>query len=237
MIGRLQPSRILGQLGPVSLAAAMFGCSSQAGQVREISATQASGAKPVPVEEPKAADAEFPTSAGYDSGWRVAQAFGQSIELPVPDAASWAVQEGGRWWHIRHAASSSQLLIRTWRAPRSSSPQACEHQARLWRPELPEVPIERAILRDRLNAPKGFHTELSVGVTSQRGRSVVEGVALAFGSRPGRCLAMVYTTRAEGPAAEAMVAERLAAIADNSFANARELSIDDRARVPDHRLP
>jgi hypothetical protein len=47
---------------------------------------------------------------------------------------------------------------------------------------------------------------------------------------------MVYTTKGEGPAAEAAVGARLGIIAGNVFARARELSIDDRA-PPAGRLP
>jgi hypothetical protein len=225
--------RLLG----VSMALSIVGCSTQAGQLRDTSATRASRAEPTPTASSQSPDTGAAISTRYDAGWKSVQAMGQSVELPVPDADTWTVEEGGRWWHIRHAPSASELLIRTWRAPRSSSPQTCEHQARLWRPQLPQVLDDHAIVRDRLRAPIGFRTQLSVGVESRRGQSMVAGVALAFGSRPGRCLAMVYMTKGEGPAAESIVAERLAIITSNAFARARELSIDDRARPAGQRLP
>lgn len=198
------------------------------------SAPEQTASRPAAPEQPAE---PVPATADLGGEWNVVEALGQSVELPIPAADSWTVDESSRWWHVRHTSSNSELLVRTWPAPRSASPRSCEQQARLWRPELPEISDESTVATNRLDAPEGYLTELRVGVDAEPAARGVTGHALAFGSRPGRCLAMAYTTSAHGPSAQAIVAARLATITSDGFAKVHEISIDDRARAVRQRGP
>jgi hypothetical protein len=130
----------------------------------------------------------------------------------------------------RHAATRSELVARTWRAARLVNKDDCERQARLWRPEIPDVPPDSVLETRRIDAPPGFTTELRVGAAPLALTREIRGYALAFGTMVGRCYALVYTTIDGGAGAEASVGRRLAVVADEIVPQVRFLSIEERVR-------
>jgi hypothetical protein len=110
------------------------------------------------------------------------------------------------------------------------SPSDCEAQVRLWRPTLPPIIEETLILERRLAAPRGYVTELHVGVRNSGGD--VEGFIMAFGAAAGRCLCVLFVTRASGPEAERVLGARLSLLVDGTFSRIAERTIDDRVEVP-----
>jgi hypothetical protein len=81
----------------------------------------------------------------------------------------------------------------------------------------------------QIEAPPGYATELTVGVRPT-GEAELEGFAIAFGAAVGRCLALIYTTRAAGGGAEALVGHRLQMVVDGTIAGLASSTVDDRAR-------
>ncbi|MEO7038321.1 MAG: hypothetical protein ABI548_30405 [Polyangiaceae bacterium] len=149
------------------------------------------------------------------------------IELRLPSKPDWQVTDGPTWLVARHASTSSELALRTWRAERLVRRSDCVAQARLARASIPEVHDEAVVERRPFGSPADFDTELVVGVepTAQG----ISGYALAIGASVGRCYAAVFTTRVDGSGAEQEVATRLGVAVDRIFASVRLRSVDDRA--------
>lgn len=165
------------------------------------------------------------------SEWGAIVSVRQSLELSLPERKSWRVNDVATPWLVaQHEPTRSELVARTWRAPRRVKRDECEKQARLWRPGIPAAPAESVMETRQIDAPEGFHSELTVGVepTGQPGH--LRGFAMAFGATVGRCYALVYTTHAFGPRAEAAIGRRLALVADHIVPRARFRSIDQRVR-------
>lgn len=152
-----------------------------------------------------------------------------SLDVPLPERGAWRVDDSSSAWLVaRHAASASELLVRTWTASRLARPSDCEQQVRLWRPDLPVPGADTQVDRQVLDVPSGYRTDLVVAV--QPRKPGIEGVALAFGAAVGRCYALVYTTSAVGPGAESAVGRRLAIVVDGIVRRVRVLTIEDRIR-------
>ncbi len=150
-----------------------------------------------------------------------------SLSVPLPERSAWRVDDASTPWFVaRHAPSDSQLLARTWAAPRLVRPSECEQQARLWRPDLPAPSPDTEVDRRVLHVPDGFQTDLIVAV--QAGKTGIEGFVLGFGAAIGRCYAVVYTTSAQGRDAQGAVGRRLAIAVDGVVARIGLLSIEDR---------
>jgi hypothetical protein len=149
------------------------------------------------------------------------------VELMLPEKASWRVTDGPNWLEAEHATSSSKLAVRTWRADRLVRRAECATQARLARTSIPIVRDESVIDQRAFAAPRGFDSELVVGVEpSKRG---VTGYALVFGASVGYCYAAVFTTTAEGNGADQDVAARLGIAVDRVLSSVRTRSVEDRA--------
>jgi len=157
------------------------------------------------------------------------------LRLPLPDIRGWRIEDAREpWLTATHAASSTALLVRTWRADDRASRAACEAQARLWR-DLPGGSATPLVEQRRIDVPPGFDTVVEIGVSeakqpgqpasdpraSRPAPAEVSGFAVAFGGRARRCFAYVVTTRAAGPGAERQVAARLAAMVEVSLAGLR----------------
>ncbi|MBN1612522.1 MAG: hypothetical protein JW940_38180 [Polyangiaceae bacterium] len=161
-------------------------------------------------------------------GWEIVVAQGMGLALPLPDAAGWVPQTAGRWWRARHASTTSELLVRTWSAPRSSTSQTCERQARLWKPDLPTPSSEGVLEQQRLDTPPGYVTAVTVSTGPGSGPSILVGHVAAFGAAAGECLAVVYGTRASGPSADVTVGARLAAFVARVLPAMQRRTVDDR---------
>lgn len=176
---------------------------------------------PAPPSPPSAAPPPPPASAlgGGQLGEYRSERF--DLLLPLPDARGFRVEDGqGPWLVATHAASSTSLLVRTWREDGRASRAACEARARLWR-DLPRLDPSLTIVERRVDVPEGFDTVLQIGVVEAAPGAPIEGVALAFGGSGRRCFAFVAETRAQGASAERLVAERLAAVVEISLGGLR----------------
>ena len=171
-----------------------------------------------------AAAASFPDGA---SGRLRSRDLDFPIELRLPSKSAWQISDGPTWLVARHAASSSELALRTWRAERLVRRTECVAQARLARGSIPEVHDEAVVDRRAFGTPADFDTELVVGV--EPGAQGISGYAIAIGASVGRCYAAVFTTRVNGSGAEQEVAARLGVAVDRIFASVRLRSVDDRA--------
>ena len=168
-----------------------------------------------------------PGASFSDRGWEtlVSQRF--LVALPLPDAAEWRVDDrSGRWLAAAHIPSKSMLWVRAWREGSVVSHGACEDEARRYRPDL--LGRDASVLGDRrsLGAPAGFDTELAFSVS--RNKDALGAVAAAFGARVRQCLVLIYATRADGPDAEELVADRVGFIVDRVFSRVETRTIDDR---------
>jgi hypothetical protein len=149
------------------------------------------------------------------------------LVVPLPVRAGWRIDDDvDRWFLARHAATGSELRLRTWLAPRQVRAEECQAQARLWRPSIPAIQ-EESVVRRRLRAPEEFFGEVVVGV--EPGGDGLEGHALAFGASVGRCYAAVFTTRASGPGSEEALGRRLVLIVEGVLARVRLRGVEDRA--------
>ncbi|WP_433928621.1 hypothetical protein AB3662_34835 [Sorangium cellulosum] len=143
------------------------------------------------------------------------------LRLPLPDARGFRVEDGeGPWLVATHAASSTSLLVRTWREDGRASRAACEARARLWR-DLPRPDRSLTAVERRIDVPEGFDTVVEIGVADAPPGAPIEGFAVAFGGYGRRCFAFIAETRAAGPSAERLVAERLAAVVEISLGGLR----------------
>ncbi|MEY4544885.1 MAG: hypothetical protein RL685_1080 [Pseudomonadota bacterium] len=174
--------------------------------------------------------------SGLQSGLRIVEAEGQGLEFPLPDAAGWRLDKREQHsWVARHLRSSSQLVVRAWRAEDIARPEDCERQARLWRKELPRLtPGEQIEQSERLLGGL-YRGRVTIGVRSaQREPGRLLGHVLAFGSDARSCLLIAFATTAAGAAAHSVIAERLAIVEGTVFQRLRRLDIEGRITTP-HR--
>jgi hypothetical protein len=149
------------------------------------------------------------------------------VALPLPDARQWRVDDtSGRWLAAAHLPSKSMLWVRAWREGSVVNHAACEAAARSYRPDLLGHDESALVDRRPLDVPEGFDTE--VGFSVSRNKGALGAVAAAFGAHVRQCLVMIYATRADGPDAEQVVADRVGFIVDRVFARVESRKIDDR---------
>ena len=180
---------------------------------------------PAPAPAP-AAPAQPADLGGGELGAYTSRRF--DLKLPLPDGRGWRVKDGPAPWLVAtHAASSTALLVRTWRDDGRANRGSCEARARLWR-DLPRREDAASIERRALDVPAGFDTVVEIGVSDPprrasgqpagAGNAPIAGFAVAFGGWARRCFAFVATTQATGPGAARLVAARLAAVVEVSLA-------------------
>ncbi len=139
-----------------------------------------------------------------------------NLAVPIPDGASFRVDDRTeRWLVATHEATSSLLLVRTWREDAVVNRARCEERARTWR-DLPVRASSRLLEARRVPVPADHDTvaEVRLGL----GRSPAEGFVLAFGGWAKRCFAYVFVTRDADPR---VVTARLATLMDGSLARIR----------------
>ena len=173
-----------------------------------------------------------PVASGLDAGFRSVEARGQGLELLLPDADGWRHDpRDTRAWVATHAATRSRLLARVWRADRIVRAADCERELRELRPDLPTLEPEERIEQRRLRVAGDFSAELTTGAVHANA-SELTGHGLSFGSDGRECLALVFTTQAEGDAAARQVGERLGIVSRTIFERVRRLDIMGRVVVP-----
>jgi hypothetical protein len=138
--------------------------------------------------------------------------------------------KSGRWLAAAHLPSKSMLWVRAWHEGSVVNHAACEAVARGYRPDL--LGRDASALADRrpLGVPVGFDTELALAVS--RNKDAMGAVVAVFGARVRQCLVLIYATRADGPSAEELIADRVSAIVDGVFSHVETRTIDDRVAPP-----
>jgi len=163
-----------------------------------------------------------------DADWGVFGSRRFSLAVAVPMRSVWQKSETVDWFVLRHQASESELLLRTWRASRLTRVQDCEAQARTLLPALPLLDETNAVEQTRIDTPSGYVTELGVAVeAAERGR--FRGYVLVFGAAVGHCFAGVFSTLADG---EVELSERLELVAHGVFSRVRVGTVEDRVPEP-----
>jgi len=172
-----------------------------------------------------------PVRGGFDRDWAERTLARVPLRLALPDARGWHASVSGTFTVLVHAGSHSSLALRVTRAPRLVRPEACESEARLARPSLPELDASNVVEQRRLAAPLGFDTRLRVAVEPGKdGR--VHGVALAIGAATGRCYVAAFETEDAGPRAAEDVADRLAIVVSGVFETLHVPDAEERATPP-----
>lgn len=189
--------------------------------------------KPEPPPPPPPPPAVQSRVAIADKDWGSVSSARFSVTVSLPERKDWQIEDVREpWWTARHAGSSSELAVKTWRTSRLSRREDCQKQVALWRPKAPNPEAAPATVVDRraLESPAGYQTELVIGVRKSAQPGEIEGYALAVGHTLGQCYAALYTTRASGGNAEATVGERLALFGDAVLPRIQRTGIEDRVR-------
>ncbi|HTV22231.1 MAG TPA: hypothetical protein VMG12_26265 [Polyangiaceae bacterium] len=166
------------------------------------------------------------------AGFRSIPAKGQGLELDLPDADNWRRDaRDARSFLAVHAATRSRLLVRAWSSDRIVHADDCERELRQLRPGLPALSTEQR-LEERSLRVAGDHASLLVAGVASSPAGELAGYALLFGSNGRHCVALIYSTAAQGAAAPRVIGERLAAMTRVTFERVRSVGIDGRVRVP-----
>ncbi|MDC3952990.1 hypothetical protein KEG38_04000 [Polyangium jinanense] len=197
---------------PFALALALLcGCGSapspQTNPPRPLPSAGSAAPKPAPDAIAAASSFTTFTSARFD------------LSLPLPDGSAFRVDDRTeRWLVARHEATSSVLLVRTWREDEVGSRARCEARARTWR-DLPSRDGRRLVSASHIAVPPDHDTlvEVLLGPHSTNGEPT-DGFVLAFGGWAKKCFAYVFATR---DANERVVMERLAVMVDGSLRRMR----------------
>jgi hypothetical protein len=193
-----------------------------------VAALTACAAQPPPPTAPPAPVPPAETGIAFsEHGWETVVSPRFFVAFPIPDAREWSIDDkSGRWLAAAHLPTKSMLWVRSWREGSVVGHRACEAVARSYRPDL--FGRDETVLVDRrpLGAPAGFDTE--VGFTVSRSKGALGAVAAAMGARVRQCLVIVYATRADGPDADQVVADRIGFVVDRVFARLESRNIDDR---------
>jgi hypothetical protein len=193
-----------------------------------------------PPARPAVPPAALPRAAarapgGFEPGFEILSSAAQGVRFPLPAASRWSIRDGGSGGLIAtHAATSSRLVIRAFRDASPYHGASCEAQARAADRTIPLLGAERVEQR-RLRLERDYELALDVAVAPDPDAVVqhaLRGYALAFGGDGRRCLSVVFSTRASGVRADAVVAERLGLIVESTFARMRLRSIDERVLAP-----
>lgn len=170
---------------------------------------------------PAVTAAPLPEGLG-DGAWGefVSKRFG--VRVPLPEGRGWRIDDHvENWLSATHGRTGSVLLVRAWREDKIINRAGCEEKARLWR-KLPERAGVELMERKAVNVPPDFDTVVEVGVVPSKGQGKgapgrIDAFAMAFGGRAHRCFTYVFTTSAEGQAAEQIVGERLGTMVEGSL--------------------
>jgi hypothetical protein len=201
---------------------AAFGCAGQ-------SATPSAPAPPAASSNRAPAEARSPELRAQlrDDHWERVRLARHALTLELPDASGWREGDSGEWARLEHARSHSRLELNLTRAERLVRPEDCEARARLAHPELPRPAEGEALDRQRLDAPRGFLTYVTLSV-NEAGNSLIEGHVTAFGAAVGRCFAFHFVTRVAGAGGESEVARRLGVVVERALPSLTLSAVDDR---------
>lgn len=151
------------------------------------------------------------------------------LALPLPDGKGFAIDDRSTPWLVaRHEASRSTLLVRRWRELEVMTRERCEEVARNGR-ALPTLDAAEILEVRSLAVPPDHDTEATVALFRPPPRppattAPLYGMVLAFGAWSRQCFAYAFVTEHDGTGAEAIVAERLVRMVDQSLGHIRARS-------------
>jgi hypothetical protein len=170
---------------------------------------------PVVPTQPKPS-ATVPDEGGVkDPGVFVSKRYGMKLRLP--NSSGWKINDSkSRWLVASNEGEGSNLLVRLWRGENRMTRDKCEEIARGFR-KLPVREGAEIVSEQLVDVPPGFDTRADVGLMTDS-KGGLYGFILGFGGLGRKCFAYVYVTRAEGPGADTVVANRLAETMEGSLA-------------------
>jgi hypothetical protein len=149
------------------------------------------------------------------TGVFVSKRFG--MKLSLPGGSVWKIDDTRASWLVaKRADDDSTLLVKLWRDENRMTPDKCEERARASR-ALPSREGADVLEQRTLDVPPGLGTHADVALVADPSGKGLYGMILAFGGWSRRCFAYVYVTHAEGPGADAVVGDRLAAMTETSL--------------------
>ncbi len=185
---------------------------------------------PTPPSAPKPLEAPVP-----DTGTFVSKRFGMRLKLP--NGPDWKIDDTTAHWLVaKHRTDGSTLLVRLWRDENRMTGEKCEARARSMR-ALPSRDGAEILETRPIRALPGLDGAADVAVVADPSGRGLFGMILAFGGWQRRCFAYVYVTRAEGPGADVVVGDRLAAMTEASLGTLRFESDLDVVLERDAPLP
>jgi hypothetical protein len=166
-----------------------------------------------PPRSPAAHAPPAPLKALVDDRWGRFRShrFGRSV--PLPDGTRWKIDDHSSSWLVaQHPDTDTTFRARVWLEPKPMSHAACEANARRLAPDLPLI-AGQGTIDDHLivDTPAvGFETRIVVGLHDTNAASdSVGGHVLAFGAAGRKCVAIAFTTNAQGPRGSAVLGARL----------------------------
>ena len=150
----------------------------------------------------------------------------QAVTLPLPDSSRWRGETFGSWSVLLHDATRSTLYVKQWPAARLVRAGECLTQARFGQRAMIILRDEEIVDRREVMIPPGVDGDVVVGVRDVGAE--LHGYAEMSAAGIGRCLVVTFHTVAQGRGREEEVAQRLATIADNVFAQVRPQVVEDR---------
>jgi hypothetical protein len=196
-------------------------------------ATVACSAAPPKEVAPAAKPVATPAASNPQSRWGVVELASLPGTVTLYDPGRWRPAAGETFSTLEHPPSRSRLALRTWRAAPDVRPAQCEAEARLVRPDLPQVDQESILDSRRIDAPREFHGTLVVGVEPMRDGST-HGFALAVSATVGRCFVLCFETIAQGADAPVSVADRLHEAVEGIIPSVELRGVEERVR-PDFK--
>jgi hypothetical protein len=170
-----------------------------------------------------------------DTGTFVSKRFGMRLKLP--GGPVWKIDDTTSHWLVaKHSTDGSTLLVRLWRDENRMTGAKCEARARAMR-ALPSRDGAELLETRPIHSPPDLDGTADVSVVQDPSGRGLFGMILAFGGWQRRCFAYVYVTRAEGPGADVVVGDRLAAMAEASLATLQFESDLDVVLERDAPLP
>jgi hypothetical protein len=171
--------------------------------------------------EASAPDGGAPSASFDGRPWGTFHSKRFELSLPLPDGASWKIDDhGSHWLKAEHERTHSTLWLRSWAEDRNVTRGECYAQAREWNASLPDL-AELSLIDDRTRLLFGEkETRVAAGVDESASPNSA-GFVIAIAGEVRRCFVVAYRTEAAGQDGPRAVADRLAFVADRLLSSVR----------------
>lgn len=169
-----------------------------------------------------------PAESFDDGAWGRYSSARFGFSMGLPDGRAWKIDDRTTpWLRATHEKTGSSLRARTFYEARAVSRETCLERARALDASLP---ILDELVEDRIQTIGGDETSAHLKAAVRRGSDgELRGYLLVSGVSIRRCFVLVFESRASGPRAEKILAERLAIATDGIVPAIR---FEERLRVP-----